>query len=487
MKSIPLPLTQKPYYNTESIAESIASDDMFDCYLEPVPGIGLITRRRPGLLEFADVGTNKPGDGLFYWDNMEMVIAVSAGNVFSISFEGKVTKLSGTFTGVSGVQAVFSDGQNLDGSGWLYIASKGLMYTTDGVNLMTPSDPNTPKATHVGWLNGRFVANEPGTNKFLFTDVNPKTDDMDNAYWSSGDNPLTCEAKGDKLLALTTAWQEINCWGSQGLEIWQDDGSSPFVPLQSAYSEIGVEAPYAVIKVDNALFALCVVDGKRVIIRLAGRSPQIISEPIAKQLSEMVDVSTASCDVISCGGIAIVLFTFPVDRQSWAYDYKNDTWVRWGTFNKGTGTHGQFIGQHSCFAKAWNKHLIQSSQDGKIYIIDRNLYTDSERLMVTYRRTGWIDQGVWKRKRIEQLFIKGKVFPRDSHSPSELMLRWRDDGSPVWSNWVILPLNPDQQGNFIHAMNRMGLYRSRQYEFRISSPVDFALVGANEDVEVMRN
>ena len=201
----------------------------------------------------------------------------------------------------------------------------------------------------------------------------------------------------------------------------------------------------------------------------------------------MVDVSTASCDVISCGGIAIVLFTFPVDGQSWAYDYKNDTWVRWGTFNKGTGTHGQFIGQHSCFAKAWNKHLIQSSQDGKIYIIDRNLYTDSERLMVTYRRTGWIDQGVWKRKRIAQLFIKGKVFPRDSHPPSELMLRWRDDGSPVWSNWVILPLNPDQQGNFIHAMNRMGLYRSRQYEFRISSPVDFALVGANEDVEVMRN
>jgi hypothetical protein len=36
-------------------------------------------------------------------------------------------------------------------------------------------------------------------------------------------------------------------------------------------------------------------------------------------------------------------------------------------------------------------------------------------------------------------------------------------------------------------MNRLGIYRSRQYEFRMSDPVDFILVGATEDVETMRN
>lgn len=487
MASVPIPLSTPPYYNTDSMAESIASDDMFDCYLEPVPGIGLITRRRPGLILFADTKTSTPGSGLYYWDFMQAVIAVSGGSVFRLGPDGTSTKLDGVFGGGARTQAQFADGQKIDGTPWLYIAANGLTYTTDGKTLLRPTDPNTPNASHVGWINGRFVANEIGTNRFDFTDTNPETGEMDNAYWSATENPLTCDARGDKLLALFTAWQEINCWGSQGLEIWQDDGSSPFVPLQSAYAEIGLEGVYAFIKADNTLFALCVVDGKRAIIKMSSRAPKIISEPIAKQLADMSDVVDAHCDLITCGGIAVVLFTFPTAGQSWAYDYKNDTWMRWGSFNVSSGTHSRFIGQHSCFAKAWNKHLIQSGLDGKIYIIDRNAYTDGDYPIVTYRRTGWIDHGTWKRKRISQLFIKGKVFPRNASAPSEFMLRWRDDGSPVWGNWLSLSLNPDQQGDFVFPMNRLGMYRSRQYEFRISDPVDFILVGATEDVETMRN
>ena len=34
--------------------------------------------------------------------------------------------------------------------------------------------------------------------------------------------------------------------------------------------------------------------------------------------------------------------------------------------------------------------------------------------MTTYRRTGWIDHGTWKRKRVNQLFIKVKVYAKNS-------------------------------------------------------------------------
>ena len=487
MPTVSLPLTVPPYYNTEPIAESIASDDMYDVYLEPVPGIGLITRRRPGLVKFSDVGTNYPGDGLFYWEQTRTLIAVSGGKVFSVGIDGKVTQLTGKFTGAPGTKAVFAAGQKLDGSPWLYIAATGLNYTTDGKTLLQPTDPNTPRASHVGWINGRFVANEIGTNRFDFTDTNPATGDMDNAYWSATENPLTCDARGDNLVTLFTAWQEINCWGSAGLEIWQDDGATPFVPLQSAYAELGIEAAYAYNRIDNTIFALCVADGKRVIVRLESRSPKIISEPIAKQLADMKDVYDARCDVISPGGIALALFTFPSAGESWAYDYKNDTWTRWGSFDTSTGKHGRFIGQNAAFAKGWNRHVIQSSVDSSLYFISRDYYTDAGNPLVTYRRTGWVDHGTWKRKRVSQLFIKGKVFVKNGKQPAELMVRWRDDGTPVWGNWLTLSLNPDQQGNFVFPMNRLGMYRSRQYEFRIVSPVDLALIGAFEDVEVMRN
>jgi hypothetical protein len=485
-KQIKIPLETKPYYNAEAIAESIASDDMWDCYLEPVPGVGLVTRRRPGLTLFGDTGTNKPGDGLFYWDAKAMVIAVSCGKAFSVSDLGVCTQLTGTFPSM-GVQTVFSDGQTIAGLPWLYMAANGLVYTKDGISITIPSDTNAPKATHVGWINGRFLANESGTNRFDFTDTNPTSGDMENDYWSSTDNPMTCEARGDALTALFTAWQEVYNWGTEGLEIWQDDGITPFSPIPGAFAEVGIEGAYAYGKIDNTIFALCVIEGKRCVIRLNQRSPLIVSEPIARVLSEMSTVSDAMCDIISVGGISVALFSFPTAGESWAYDYKNDTWSRWGHWNLLQGGHERFIGQHSCFAKVWNKHLIQSRVDGKIYELDRNVFNDDANPMVSYRRTGWIDRGTWNRKRVSQLVVKGKVYPNNASPTSTLMFRWRDNGSPVWSNYVDISLNPDTQGNFVVPMNRMGMYRSRQYEFRLSDNVDLVLVGATEDVEVMRN
>ena len=486
-KSIPIPLSQRPYYNTESIAESIASDDMYDCYLESVPGVGYITRRRPGLITFSDVGTSKQGDGIFYWDAMGMVIAASNGKIFNVKSDGSCTQITGTFPGSTGTQVVFSDGQKLDGTPWLYMAAGGLVYTTDGITMTVPADVNTPLSTHVSWINGRFIANEPGTNKWDFTDTNPSSGDIENDYWSSSDNPNTCEARGDKLMALYVAWEEIYAWGSAGNEIWHDDGSTPFSPIQGAFIEAGLEGIYAYGKIDNTIFALCVIEGKRVIVRMNARSPQIISEPIARILAELTDVSNAICDIISVGGLAIALFTFPIDGQSWAYDYKNDIWLRWGYYNLETAQHEAFLGQHSCFAKAWNKHLIQSRVDGKIYVLDRNYFKDGDNPMVSYRRTGWLDRGPYNRKRILQFIIKGKVYANNGDDPSILMMRWRDNGDPVWSNYTDIPLNPDQQGIFIVPMNRMGIYRSRQYEFRLSDNVDMVIVGATEDIEGLRN
>jgi hypothetical protein len=486
-KQLPLPLNNKPYYNADSMAESISSDDMYDCYLEPVPGIGLVTRRRPGLVLFTDLLTTVPGDGLFFWDAMNKVIAVSNGQVFDVHGDGTFTLLTGDpFPGLPGVPAVFEAGQKLDGTPWLYIAANGLVYTTDAVTLTAPTDSNTPDATHVGWINGRFVANEPGTNRFDFTDTDPATGLMDNAYWSATDNPLTAEARGDHLSALFTAFLEIYAWGSEGLEIWQDDGATPFVPIQGAFTTAGIEGPYSYGKIDNTIFALCVIEGKRCVIRLNARSPQIVSEPIARVLADMATVSDTICDIVSVGGMSIAVFTFPTERQSWAYDYKNDTWCRWGYWNVSQGKHEQFIGQHSCFAKTWNKHLIQSRFDGKIYYFDRNVYSDDSNQMVSYQRTGWIDRGTWNRKKVNQFLIKGKVNPQGT-TTSYLMLRWRDNGNPTWSPYMNISLNPDYQGNFVIPLNRFGMYRSRQYEFRLADNVDLVLVGATEDIEVMRN
>ena len=743
MSTSPLPLNEKPYFNTDAIANSIAADDMFDCYLEPVPDVGFVTRRRPGLKLFADLGTGFQGDGLFYWDGKGKAIAVSGGRIFDLAADGTFTDITGEAL-KAGIPVTFAEGQDTGGAPWLYLANGKLVYTTGG-NTAAPTDTNTPAATHVAFLKGSFLANESGTNRFDFTDTNPDTAKrvfslavlpsadlafvtdsirpleasqpwtqdietsggvapitlscaalpsgfalagntlscaspvvgtydftitatdsagtpvvankdftatvvatpdtlaitsagiiggtvgiameetasatggsgvitwsavglpygmalstagvltgtptavadttfalsvsdssaamqtatasftlsiaaqpevlpgttatfvtttlsdatvgvkysqqaeatgttgdaswtsyglpdglaisdtglisgvptgdagiaavtlsvtdskvtglLDNTYWSSSDNPLTCDAKGDTLAALIVAWQEIYAWGTSGLEIWQDDGVTPFSPIAGAFSEGGIEAPYSTVIADNTVFALCTIAGARVVVKLLGRAPVVCSDAIGRVLSDMPTVSDAIGDLISVGGLSLYILSFPTAGQTWAYDYKNDVWSQWGYWQD--GEHQRFIGQHSCFVKPWNKHLIMSRLDGRIFELDRNTFDDAGNEMISYRRTGWLNNGTYNRKVCDQLYVKVK---RGEGDIGTLMIRWRDDGRAEWGNWFEVALSPIGDRDFVSKNNRFGMYRSRQYEFRISGAADLVLVGVDTEM-----
>lgn len=457
----------------------MAATDMFDCYLEPVPGLGFVTRRRPGLILFADLGTVAPGDGIFWWDAAQKCIAVSNGRVFNVAKDGSYTDITGDSCN-AGTPVVFADGQMLDGTPWLYLASGKLVYTINGAATVAPTDANTPAATHVDWIDGRFVANSPNTPRFLSTDTNPTTGLLDNAYWSSTINPFRNTARGDNIQAIRTCWEEIYAWGSEALEVWQDDFSTPFVSIPSALAEVGLEAPYSVCRAENTLFAVCVLDGKRVVVKLAGRAPVVISEPIAVLLANMPTVSDAIGTLVNVGGIAIYLLYFPAANQTWAYDHKNDVWARWGLYTNDSDLRDAFIGNHACFCKAWNKHLIQSRVDGKIYELSRNAFDDAGALMIPYRRTGWLDMGSDHRKRLAQFYIKGK--PGLSED-TRLMFRYQEDGRNEWSSFTELAFDAES----VERLTNQGTFRTRRYEFRLPSGSDTVLVSAQGSLMELRN
>jgi hypothetical protein len=322
-----------------------------------------------------------------------------------------------------------------------------------------------------------------------FTDVNPDGNLMDPLYWSSPDNPLTADSKGDNLTALLVAWQEIIAMGQEGTEIWQDDGVTPFSPITGASTEAGLLAAHSVKICDNALLALMMVDNKRAIVKIIGRTPQVISEPIARILAEYTRVDDAVATVISAGGLAIYLLSFPTENETWAYDLKSDTFVRWGYWNTETAEYERFIGQHFCFAKAWGKYLIGSRVDGKIYELDRGTYQDDGNIIRWMLQTGWVDHASWRRKRSNQLFVKAKASEGSSEDPPVMEMYFRDDGRGEFNDnpATLLILGPAGYNEFISPMNRMGTYRSRQYQFVCTENVDIALVGADEELTELRN
>lgn len=477
-------IQEKPYYNTDSIANALAPDDIFNCYLEAVPNLGYSIRRRPGLVEFGDVGSGIPSDGIFEWEAAGLVLVVNNGQIYKLTSTGSLTTIT-TDPLISGTPVIFSDGAKADSTPFLYMANGKLVYSLNGTNTLYPTDAGTPStATHVTFLNLKFLANVPGTNQFLFTDVNPAGPaTIDPLYWSSSDNPLTAESKGDNLVYLGEHLQEILAGGSQGMEIWQDDGVTPFSPLPQAASKIGIEAPYSVAFADNAFFSLSVIDGVRCVTKMTGRVPQVISEPIANILHDYTTVSDAIGTIVGEGGIHIYLLQFPTEGKTWAYDIKNDVWTPWGTLNKTSGMMEQFIGRHSVFVKMWNKHLITSNRDGKIYEFDRKVYTDGVLPLKSYRRTTWLDHGDGRRKKSKRLRIKIK---RGETSVGAVYLRFRDNGNKEWSPYIELPMTPEGDRDFIADLSRLGQYHSRQYEFSITDAADLCIVWADEEVELLR-
>lgn len=463
----------KPTYSVDPVSKQLLGDALYDGYLEFTEE-GITLRRRPGrkTTPFCDTGTGAPGQGLFWSEKLQNVIAVNGGKVFKITdLYGSKTELTGADLDVNNPVS-FAEGQNLDNTVIFYLANgRKMSYSTGGNFTQIVSAAAPQLVNFMAYINQRFLGAEKDTNRFYFTDTNPGTGLMDPTYWDSTDNPLTCEAKGDNLAGLFSEWQEILPWGTAGAEFWQDDGSTPFSPLVNAFVKAGLIAPYSVKPIDNTWFALVEVDGKRAVIKLQGRTPVIISEDIAQPLMSYPTISDAIADVCCVGGTAFYILHFPTEEITWAYDYKGQYWQQWTDWVD--GARQPFSGRHICYAKGWNKYLIQSSKDGKIYELDRSTFTDLGGILNTAYRTGNLGNGAWNVISLLMLKLKrgqGNV----SGSEPSLLVKYRKNGSPLWSERLV-SLGKQGHYEFIQKLRNLGRFQTIQFEFSISENADLAL------------
>lgn len=485
MPTLPIPLIEKPWWTAVNVAVSNAATELFNGVLEQAPGDSFHLRRRPGVSLFADYSYATAGQGLHYSERLGAVFFVAGGKLFkAINSAGSIVELGGDFSGTSRI--VFAEGQDMDSTPVIYIADGGVLKYTKGQTVGTPTDELAPtKATHVVWFSNRFVANEADTGQFWATGVNPGTGLMDNYYWSSAFNPFVAEAKGDNVVSLQTGNQELFVWGQEGLEVWQDDGVTPLLPVPSAFIETGILAPYSATRANTLMFALCQMYGERCVVQYDGRNPSNVSNSIARQLNKLLTVNDAVGTYLPCEGFSFYVLSFPTEKQTWAYDIKNQYWARWSQWNPDDHNHDAFMGVGAVYAKNWGKTIVQSRLDGKLYLVSRSSYTDAGSSIRTVIRTGWIDHATMRRKRADGMYIR--MMTQQMTGTPSIQMRWRDDGRPEWSSYMALPIYPAGQYDAITKLNRSGIFRSRQYELVMTDDADMAICGATLDLTELRN
>ena len=459
--------------NVTQEAVSNAQVEMFDVFVDE---FGYINRR-PGLLQLVDLGTNAKVDGLYWWQEKEMLIAVSAGNCYSLDVDGNSTNLG---SGLERDTYVSFASANPSGTATLLIANGGRIYKTTGSTLTVISDADAPtNVTTVTFLDQYILANNANTPSIHYSAVN------DPDTWQAT-SIVTAETKPDNVTGIYSSYEDFIAVGTDSIETFYNDGSSPFTRRQGLFVDIGSISPYSFQRIDELWLFL---DAKRRVVTLSNGTWKSISNEIEKELQSLDTIEDAGSDIIFYNGRIFYVLHFPTEMKTFVYDLTFGSWYRWGLWNTSTSVYDRWLGNTHAYSKTWNTHYVGSRADGKIYKFNSSYQDDAGAEIRGKVVTGGITHGTLNRKSSERLMIRAKRGVGISGSTTEpvVMYRYKNNGSEIWSNSIQIGLGKLGEYDTHRRLNRLGYYRVRQHEFSITDATTLLFGEAEEELTVSDN
>ena len=472
---VKIPLEHGLYTNADAMQTVDFATVLKECFITKSGGMV----KRPGLSLAVDLGTSKPVEGLYWFNEGGYALAVSDGSVFKITLSGGVyskTTLTGstlrnaTATGGAGRCVFTDDGTNV------YIANGGAInYHVAGSATCQPlADGDAPTSvSHVAFIDQYILALQDGTNKFWWSDVG-------NGLSWTATSFATAEGDADWILHLGVGFREIALFGEQSIEIWYNDGSTPFSRIPGAYIQRGISSQDSVQFINGVWVFL---DDNNNVCTMRDRSITVVSIPIEKELKELGNISDALSSRIDIAGETFYVLSFPTADRTfvWKFDPENkyDGWSEWC----GTAGANRFRGQVHTHSFGWSVDLVgDSGNTGKVLVFSTsNVDDEATSAIVSTRRTGWLDHGTLNAKHCIGLSIKAADSANVTVTAPVLKVRYRNDGSTTWSDYFQLSLTESA----IQRKTQLGRYRTRQWEFLQDERCILDLSQVEEEVEVM--
>lgn len=364
------------------------------------------------------------------------------------------------------------------------------------VNLTTRAfaritDPNFLGATNVAFTDGFFVLNAPGTNSWYIslpyvTYANLTAGTISPGQTYAAFDPLDIASKAgasDNISNIVvmhrTVWLIGDGWSS---EAWYNSGAAdfPFAITPGVFFEHGTIAPQSVAWQDLSLFFLSVDRfGTSIIMRINADYSvnQLSSRGIEYIISQMTVISDAISGCYQQNGHAFYIITFPTSNRTFACELKTGQWheLAW------TDTNG-VLNRHraNTWAFAYGINLIGDWQNGKLYQLDINNFTDFDGPITRIRTIPHvIANGERLRADVIMADLQGGTLPsaNDTDPPPKVFLRVSTDrggsfGQPVEGDFGAA----GDYGQFPIWRN-MGYARDFVFELSWSASINTALNG----------
>lgn len=405
-------------------------------------------------------------------------------NDVSTSSDGSGTGLTltltfGTGTGTTG-NYVINNSQTV-GSETMYALNFSEMPSTDGA---------FTGGSTVDVVDNYFVYNRPGTQQWASSDVlSPITYGL--AFASKFTGP-------DDLVSLIVDHGQVYLLGEKTSEVWADAGTFPFAfqRIPGASSQHGIAAKFSMARFANSFVYVSKNDrGQAVIVQMNGYFPQRISTHAVENTLVNHDISDAIAYTYQLEGHECYVVSFPSLELTWVYDGATQLWHKWLWCDNQNNFKRH---RSNCSALFQNQVLVGDWENGQIYKLDPDNYTDNGQNIRRVRRCPHIVSD-FQRQYFEELQIQfqpgvglqGITTPplnlETEGADPQAMLRWSNDGGSTWSNehWSALGKVGKYQNRII--WRRLGWSRDRIYEVVVTDPIKAVIVSANLKASVGEN
>lgn len=340
-------------------------------------------------------------------------------------------------------------------------------------------------ATGCGFVAGRFVWNKLGTGQFQYT--KPYSIDIEPL------NFYTSESSPDALLNLIVNHSEVWLFGSDSVETWVQSGddSDPFVRIQGAQMETGIDAARSLAKMDNTIFWLGGDSrGRGIVLKAAGYSQaqRVSTHAIEYAIGRYGDVSDAISFTYQQEGHTFYVLTFPSASKTWVFDASTNLWHERAHMNSA----GEYQRIRACCQMAWDsKVLVGDYASGGLYEYDLDYQFDPglpdsvqrsiPRVRVAPHLSSDLKTQLFHSLQIDMQTGVGVTSPEHARDP-QAMLSWSDDGGHTWSNEAWASIGKVGETRTRVRWRRLGRSRDRVFKLVITDPVKVVLIGATVEV-----
>jgi hypothetical protein len=403
------------------------------------------------------------------------VIAVGV-NVYAVT-AAKVATLVGTIDTAMTPARMASNGTTV----MIVTGSHGYFYTPSSGAFVQITDATFTGADTVTFIDGYFAFNKPNTGQFQIT----------NLYSTSIDplNFATAEGSPDNLLSLLADHRELWLFGETSTEVFFNSGNAnfPFERIQGAFIEQGCAAKFSPAKLDNTVYWLAADErGKGTVQRAQGYQPQRVSNhALEYAIAKYSRIDDAFSYTYQQEGHMFYVLTFPTANATWCYDSATDEWHERAWRDPADGSLNRH--RSSCQMQFAGLTLVGDWQNGNIYVLDLDTYTDNGGILPCFRQSPYVASDTNKLMFFNKLWVDMEVgvgingLSTTIGTNPKVVLDWSDDGGNTWSNEVHCDLGKIGERKARAVFRRLGRSRSRTFRLAVSDPVKRVFIAA--DVE----